>query len=110
MGDRISRGAGKVKDKMNSDRDTDLKGPSVTHPTMGVCRKDRKEGSETFKGLESHTFGGRPNDLLCSLNIGKLELRRGFFPRKLVNHLLVRGTISFYNQKTAIFPVGESAM
>ena len=64
MGDRISRGAGKVEDKMNSDRDTDLKGPSVTHLIMGVRRKDRKESSETFEGLESHTFGGSPNNLL----------------------------------------------
>ena len=29
---------------------------------------------------------------------------------KLVNHLLVRGTISFYNQKLQLFPVGESEM
>ena len=64
MGDRISRGMGRVEDQMNSDRDIDLKGPSVTHPIMGVLKKDRKEGSETFKGLESHTFGGSPNDLL----------------------------------------------
>ena len=64
MGDRISRGAGRVEDQMNNDRDTDLKGPSVTHPIMGMRRKDRKEGSEMFEGLEIHTFGGSPNDLL----------------------------------------------
>ena len=49
---------------MNSDRDSDLKGPSVTHPIMGVRKKDGEEGSETFEGLESHTFGGSPNDRL----------------------------------------------
>ena len=70
------------KDKMRVDKGATMKGPSVTQPIMSMRRKDRKEGSETFKGLESHTFGGRPNDLLCSLNIGKLELRRDFFPGK----------------------------
>ena len=41
MGDRISRGVGRVEDQMDSDRDSDLKGPSVTHPIMGMRRKDR---------------------------------------------------------------------
>ena len=48
------------KDKMNIDRDADLKGPSVTQPTMSMCRKYRKGGFETFEGLESHRFRGQP--------------------------------------------------
>ena len=63
MGDRISRGAGRVEDQMNSDRDTDLKGSSVTHLIMGVRRKDKNDGSKSLEGLESCMFGGSPNFL-----------------------------------------------
>ena len=94
----ITRKTNEGKDRMNRDRDLDLKGLSVTHLIMGVCRRDRKEGSEMFEGLESHTLWSSPNDLLCSLNIVKIGLRKDFFHGKLVNHFLVRGTISFYNQ------------
>ena len=45
---------------MNSDGDGNLKGPSVTPPIMRMCIKDKKEGSETSKKLESHMFGGEP--------------------------------------------------
>ena len=45
-----------------------------------------------------------------SLNIWKLELTRGFSPGKKCNLMIVRGTISFYNQRLQIFPVGGSAM
>ena len=48
------------EDRRGSDRDSDLKGPSVTHPMVGVHRKDKKEGSKTLGGLESHTLGGQP--------------------------------------------------
>ena len=48
------------EDRGGNDRGSDLKGPSVTHPMVGVCGKDRKEGSETLGGLESHTLGGQP--------------------------------------------------
>ena len=82
-----------------NDRDSNLKGPSVTHPMVDVRGKDRKEGSKTFGGMESHTFGGSPNDLLSSLNIVNIGLRGGFFPGIICNHLLVRGTISFYKRK-----------
>ena len=54
MGDMNSRG------EMNSDGDGNLKGPSVTPPIMSMCRKDKEEGSETSKKLESHMFGGEP--------------------------------------------------
>ena len=49
------------EDRRGNTRDLDLKGSVITHSTVG---KDKKEGSEMFEGLESHTFGGSPNDLL----------------------------------------------
>ena len=103
MGDRNSRGTGKVKDKMNSDRDVDLKGPSVTHPIMGVRRKDRKESSETFEGLESHTFGGAQTIYYCSLNMEKLELRRDFFPRKTCKPFACKRNYFVLQSETATF-------
>ena len=48
---------------MNSDGDGNLKGPSVTPPIMSMCRKYKKEGSETSEKLESHMFGGEPKRL-----------------------------------------------
>ena len=60
------------EDGRNNDRDSDLKGPSVTHPIMGVHRKDIKEGYETFEGLEGHTLRAAQMTCCCSLNIGKL--------------------------------------
>ena len=59
---------------------------------------------------KGHALGGNPNDLLFCLNTEKLEVTRTFSLEKIVNHLLVRGTISFYNQKLQLLPVGESDM
>ena len=68
---------------MNSDGDGNLKGPSVTPPIMSMCRKDKQEGSEMSEKLESHMFGGGAQKACCdSLNIVKLELRKGLFPWK----------------------------
>ena len=58
--DRISRKAGKVKDEIESNKGTDLKGPSVTQLIMSLHRKNEKEGDETPKEPKSHTFGGEP--------------------------------------------------
>ena len=60
IGDRISKGAGKVKDKIESNKGTDLKGPSVTQLIMSLRRKNEKEGDETPEEPNSHTFGGEP--------------------------------------------------
>ena len=67
---------------MNGDKGADLKGLSVTHPIMGVRRKDRKEDSDTFEGLESHTFGGSPNDLQLQFKYLKVRTQKGLFPWK----------------------------
>ena len=40
----------------------------------------------------------------------KVRGKRGFFPVKLVKKLVVRGTISFCNNKITILPVGESVV
>ena len=58
--DRISRSASKVKGKIKSNKGTDLKGLSVTQWILSACRKDKKEGYETFEEPKGHTFGGQP--------------------------------------------------
>ena len=45
-----------------------------------------------------------------SLNIGKLELTGAFSCGQTCELLFVRGTISFYNEKLQIVPVGEGVM
>ena len=45
---------------MNGDRGAALKGLAITQPITSMCRKDKKEGSETSEKLESHMFGGEP--------------------------------------------------
>ena len=64
IGDRISKGTGKVKDKIESNKGTNLKGPSVTQLIMSLHRKNEKEGYKTLKEPKSHTFGGNPSSLL----------------------------------------------
>ena len=55
-------------------------------------------------------LGGAQTIYCLSLNTGKLEFTETFSLEKLVNHLLVRGTILFYNQKLQLMPVGKSVM
>ena len=64
IGDRISKGAGKVKDKIKSNKGTYLKGPSVTQLIMSLHIKSEKEGYEIPKELKSHMFRGNPSGLL----------------------------------------------
>ena len=54
MGDRNSRG------EMNSDRDTDMKGPAVSQLIMSIQRKRWREGYKMFEKTKGHTFGGQP--------------------------------------------------
>ena len=84
IGDRISRGAGKVKDKIESNKGADLKGPSVTQPIMSLCRKDEKEGYETFEEPKSHTVWGEPKRSTILFKYLKVKSDKGFFPGKLV--------------------------
>ena len=49
---------------------------------------------------EDDTFGGQPKRSTVLFKYLKVRsYKRTFSLEKLVNHLLVRGTISFYNQK-----------
>ena len=58
--DRIVRRANKVKGKIKRNKGADLKGLSVTHRILSACRKDKKEGYETFEEPKGHTSGGQP--------------------------------------------------
>ena len=44
------------------------------------------------------------------INIGELDRMRGLFPSETCELLVVRGTISFCNNKITILPVGESVV
>ena len=64
-------------------------------------------------GLGSRKVKGQGNPMILGvfcIKIGKLEGRKGFFPGKNCKLWFVRGTISFYNKKLQILPVGEGAM
>ena len=50
----------KSKKKIKSNKGVDLKGLSVTQRILSACRKDKKEGYETFEEPKGHTFGGQP--------------------------------------------------
>ena len=63
-----------------------------------------------FEGPKGQTFRGSPSGQLFQFKYSKVRKDKGLFPSKTCKLLLVRGTISFYNQKLQILPVGESAM
>ena len=65
---------------------------------------------KTVRGAERSRDGGNPKVLLFCIKIGKLEGMGDFFPGKTCEPVVVRGTISFYNNKLQILPVGEGAM
>ena len=60
IGDRVSRGVGKVKDKIESNKGTDLKGPSVTQSIMSLRRKDGKRGIGNVRRTEKSHIWGEP--------------------------------------------------
>ena len=78
----MSRGTGKVEDKIERNKGADLKGPLVTQRVISTRRKDEKEGYETFEQPKGHTFEGSPNDLLFSFKYWKVKTYREFLPRK----------------------------
>ena len=110
IGGRISRGVGKVKDKIKSKKRTGLKGSSVTQLIMSLRRKDEREGYETLEERKSHTFGGKPSGLLILFKYLKVRNYKDFFLGRTCKPFACRGTIYFYNQKLQLLPVGESAM
>ena len=58
IGDRISRGAGKVKDKIEGNKVANLKGPAVTQPIMSLRRKDEKRDMKCSKNRKVTRLGG----------------------------------------------------
>ena len=98
------------KNKIESNKSADLKGPSVAQLIMSMRRKDEKRDMKRSKNRKVRRLWGNPSDLLFCLNIWKLIARGGFFPWETCNLMLVRGTISFYNQGLQILPVGGSTM
>ena len=58
IGDRISRGMGKVKDKIESNKGENLKGPLVTQLIMSMCRKDEKRDMKRSKSRKVTHLGG----------------------------------------------------
>ena len=106
---RIMRRTNEGKDKMNGDKGAALEGPAVTQPIMSMHRKDR--GIWSVEELKGQTFRGKLKWSTVVVKYLKVRLRKGTFSlEKLVNHLLVRGTISFYNQRLQLLPAGESEM
>ena len=60
--------------------------------------------------LEIETFVGQPKGWAGSCINGKREKEKGFFPGETCELLVVRGTISFCNNKITILPIGESVV
>ena len=69
-----------------------------------------KKNLKRWRDWKVTRLGGAQTIYCLSLNTGKLEFTGDFSLEKLVNHLLVRGTISFYNQKLQLLLVGETTM
>ena len=78
---------------------------------MIIRRKDERRDMKRSKNRRVTCLGGTQVVYWFCLNIWKLEVMGDFFFRgKTCKPLLVRGTISFYNQKLQFFPIGESVM
>ena len=107
---RVARETSKGKDKIESNKSTDLKGPEVTQLIMSIRRKDERRDMKRSKNWRVRRLGGNPSGLLILFKYLKVRSYKGFFPGKTCNLMLVRGTISFYNQRLQIFPVGGSAV
>ena len=59
IGDRVSKGAGKVKDKIESNKGTGLKGPSVTQLIMSLrIRKMKRRDMKRSKNRIVTRLGG----------------------------------------------------
>ena len=79
---------------------------------MSIRSKDEERDMKRSRNRKVIRLEGSPSDLELSFKYLKVELKRDlFFPGKTCKpFLLVRGTISFYNQKLQLLPAGESEM
>ena len=79
---RVARETSEGKDKIESDKSPDLKGPAVTQLIMSIWRKDEKRDMKRSKNQKVTRLGGAQTIYYLSLNTGKLEFTGTFFPRK----------------------------
>ena len=61
-------------------------------------------------GEARRSFVGSRKVFSFCISIGKLDRDKGIFPSETCEKLVVRGTISFCNNKITILPVGENAV
>ena len=101
--DQITERALEAEDKVNNAKGTNLTVGPLLKRIMSAYRQLRK--IRNVGETERSCVGGNPSDLLFCLNTGKLEATGTFSLEVFVNHLLVRGTISFYNKKLQVLPV-----
>ena len=78
--------------------------------TMSANGKDKMMIFDGFGEPKGHTMGETQTVGWFGLNVGQLEFTGAFFLGQTCELLFVRGTISFYNEKLQILPIGEGAV
>ena len=79
---RVTRETSEGKDKIESNKSTDLKGPSVTQLIMSIRRKYERGDMKRSKDRRVTGLGGNPSGLLILFKYLKVRSYRDFFPRK----------------------------
>ena len=79
---RVARETSEGKDKIKSNKSTDLKGPAVTQLIMSIQRKDERRNMKRSKNWRVTRLGGTQAVCWFCLNIWKLEVTGTFFPGK----------------------------
>ena len=75
-----------------------------------LAQKRWKRGIWNVRRTEKSHVWVKPKRPTVEFKYVKDRTYGGFFPGKTCNLILVRGTISFYNQRLQILPVGGSAV
>ena len=87
-----------------------LKLENVTHEVDHECSwKRQNDDLRWFWGAQRSHDWGSPNGWLIWFKCRTVRVYMGFSLGQTCELLFVRGTISFYNEKLQIFPVGEGA-
>ena len=71
-----------IRDRIENNKNADLKGPTVTQLIMNRRRKMERGIRNAEETERSCVGGGNLNDLLFCLNTRNLEVRRELFPWK----------------------------
>ena len=77
---------------------------------MSTHEKDKMVIFGGFEEPKGQAVGAAQGVGWFGLNIRKLKFTGAFSLEKTCELLFVRGTTSFYNKKSQIFPVGEGAV